>query len=77
MPSIFIVWGTEDVKAAGEGDWKDLENMPTEYEFETEKEVEAFLKGVEETVGWLDYMVLDKHLVEVAKEVREGKRREK
>jgi hypothetical protein len=73
MPIVYIVWGTEDVKAAEEGEWKEMENSPSEYKFLTELEAEAFLKGVEECIGWMDYMVLDKHLVEVAEKVRSKK----
>lgn len=75
MPSVFIVWGTEDVKAAVEGEWKKMDNMPSEYLFEAKKEVEAFLKGVDECSGWMDYLVLDKHLVDTTKKVRDGKRK--
>ena len=75
MPKkVFIVWGTEDARSAEEGNWKDLENMPVEYTFSTSPEAEAFLKGVDEAIGWMDYFVLDKHLVKVAEEVRKGKR---
>jgi hypothetical protein len=77
MPSVFIVWGTEDVKAADEGEWKKMENMPSEYRFKTRLEIVCFLQGIEEAIGWMDYLVLDKHLVETARKAREVKRRAK
>jgi hypothetical protein len=74
MPKVFIVWGTEDTKAASEGEWEELENNPVEYIFETDIEAAAFLKGVDEAIGWMDYFVLDKHLVEVCKREKEKKK---
>lgn len=47
---VMILWGATP---------QDNETQPIEYAFETEEELEAFLHGVSEGDGWLEYEVLD------------------
>lgn len=35
------------------------DNKPITYSFDTEKELNAFMYGVDETVGWLDYEIIE------------------
>lgn len=49
MPEVRILWGT----APERGD------EPVTYQFATEAEVNAFLKGVDEANGWMDWHQLD------------------
>ena len=51
---ITIIFGTEAVK--GIGPVEEGLNKKT-YEFETQTELNAFLKGVDEGNGWLEYEV--------------------
>lgn len=52
--------------------WGSMEPTdPFEYEFKTEAERDAFLYGVEESSGWMDYEIVeddttDENTVEVA-----------
>lgn len=46
--TVRILWGMEP----------DSDNEPTEYSFATEAELDAFLHGVEEGSGWIDYKVI-------------------
>jgi len=43
--TVSIVWGEFIVN----------QNIPKSYTFQSEEELEAFLLGVEETNGWMDY----------------------
>ena len=54
MKQVTIIWGTEAVKGVDEPE----ENYTKKtYEFETQTELNAFLKGVDEGNGWLEYEV--------------------
>ena len=54
MKQVTIIWGTEAVKGVDEPE----ENYTKKtYEFETQAELNAFLKGVDEGNGWLEYEV--------------------
>jgi hypothetical protein len=45
--TVSIVWG------------EFTENIPKSYNFQSEKELEAFLLGVEEANGWMDYNAVE------------------
>ena len=47
--SVRILWG----KCPEEGD------VPKDYHFRSQAELEAFLQGVDEANGWFDYRVID------------------
>mgnify|MGYP003135119510 FL=1 len=54
MKKITIIWGTETAKGID----KPIENYTKKtYQFETQAELNAFLKGVDEGNGWLEYEV--------------------
>ena len=56
MKQVTIIWGTEAVKGVDEPE----ENYTKKtYEFETQTELNALLKGVDEGNGWLEYEVID------------------
>lgn len=46
-----IVWGSTESNYT--------EKQPCTYSFKTEEELTAFLDGVEEACGWMDYEVVD------------------
>ena len=46
---VSILWGSSP----------DPDNGPSEYEFKTAAELSAFLLGVEESSGWMDYEVVE------------------
>lgn len=46
VPSVKILWGSNPENAD-----------TTKYEFPTEKELDAFLTGVEAAIGWMDYQI--------------------
>lgn len=50
MPAVKILWGSQPQLN---------ETKPVEYEFDTPEELEAFLKGVDEASGWLDYDIIN------------------
>ena len=53
---VTIVWGTEAVR----GIEKSIEGYTKiKYKFNTESELDAFIKGVDEGNGWLEYEVQD------------------
>ena len=53
---VTIVWGTEAVR----GIEKPIEGYTKiKYKFNTESELDAFIKGVDEGNGWLEYEVID------------------
>jgi hypothetical protein len=35
------------------------ENPPVTYEFDTKKELEAFMLGVDEMDGWMEYVIIE------------------
>lgn len=47
-----IQWGSESTR-------EDMGNVVSTYAFDTEDELSAFLKGVDEASGWMDYEVMD------------------
>lgn len=51
---IYLVWGEEDSRKAGEGDWNGLTTSVCLYEFDTQQELDAFAYGVNEANGWAD-----------------------
>jgi len=57
MKKIRIIWGTETVRKI-EKPIKGYTDIT--YSFDTEKELKAFLKGVDEANGWLEYQTLQK-----------------
>tara|TARA_R100001509_G_scaffold33118_1_gene17506 strand:+ start:66 stop:248 length:183 start_codon:yes stop_codon:yes gene_type:complete len=53
---VTITWGTEAVR----GIEKPIEGYTKiKYKFNTESELDAFIKGVDEGNGWLEYEVQD------------------
>ena len=53
---VTIVWGTEAVR----GIEKPIQGYTKiKYKFNTESELDAFIKGVDEGNGWLEYEVID------------------
>ena len=53
---VTIVWGTEAVR----GIEKPIKGYTKiKYKFNTERELDAFIKGVDEGNGWLEYEVID------------------
>lgn len=68
--SVQIVWGSYDSACAGDGDWGKMENKPSEYRFKTQEEMDAFLYGVEEANGWMDYHVLTEEDLDEYKEAK-------
>ena len=53
---VTIVWGTEAVR----GIEKPIKGFTKiKYKFNTESELDAFIKGVDEGNGWLEYEVID------------------
>ena len=53
---VTITWGTEAVR----GIEKAIEGYTKiKYKFNTESELDAFIKGVDEGNGWLEYEVQD------------------
>lgn len=59
--SITIIWGEQAARhyADGTTDHDQLAEFGTvtTYDFETERDLNHFLKGVEEASGWLDYAI--------------------
>jgi len=47
--TVTIHWGSESTRN---------ENEPCSYEFDTEAELNAFLLGVDESTGYMDYEIL-------------------
>jgi hypothetical protein len=47
---VTIFWGESQTRQ---------ENDPCTYEFATSQELEAFLLGVDEANGWMDYEIVD------------------
>ena len=39
-------------------EWSDREVKERTYDFRTEKERDAFLKGVEQAIGWTEYEIM-------------------
>lgn len=64
--SIKIIFGKEQVnKFLSDIPFSEEEKMinEKEYHFETQSELDAFIKGVNETVGWLDHFIIEKNYV--------------
>lgn len=62
MYTVKIIFGSDDVKNFYNQSSRDDETKITgvfEYSFETKKEIHAFIKGIDEAMGWRDYYVLD------------------
>jgi len=55
---VTIIWGTEAVRGI-EKPIKDYTKI--KYKFNTESELEAFIKGVDEGNGWLEYEVINQN----------------
>jgi hypothetical protein len=47
-----IRWGSESTR-------EDMGNVTSTYAFDTDAELSAFLKGVDEACGWMDYEVVE------------------
>lgn len=45
-----IAWGSESTREENEGKF-------STYTFDTEAELNAFLKGIDEAIGWDDYFI--------------------
>ncbi len=52
MITVKVLWGTEETRE-DQGNPK-----PSEYTFGTQAEADAFLLGVEESNGWMEYEVV-------------------
>lgn len=55
MVKLIMVWGEIDTKRAADENWEGMENKPTVYYFESEALKDAFLYGVNEAAGWMEY----------------------
>lgn len=55
--TVYIVWGSESTREEN--------SNPISYCFDTKAELDAFLLGVEEANGWMEYMIVDKDGVEI------------
>lgn len=61
---IEIIWGSQAVhKFQNQSDtttWAEIEELGqiARYTFSTESELEAFLHGIDEASGWMDYYVI-------------------
>jgi len=63
VPSVTIAWGERNYQN---------DNPITTFRFNTEKELDAFLQGVNEANGWLDYATIGKgYMFNTEKEWRE------
>jgi len=57
MKKVRIIWGTEAVRKIE----KTIKGYTDKiYTFKTENELNAFLKGVDESNGWLEYQIEEK-----------------
>lgn len=63
MPQVKVIFGSDQVRNFFNGMNKDdeLSGGLFEYSFETEAETNAFLLGIEQAMGWLDYYVLEEN----------------
>lgn len=61
---VMIVWGEaagREVEDVFRGTRKEfMDASPSEYEFNSRKELNAFLHGAHEAIGWLDHKVFTK-----------------
>ena len=61
---IEIIWGTDAVRAYRDWDddttWEQIEELGqiSKYNFNTEEELKAFIHGVDEASGWMEYYVV-------------------
>jgi hypothetical protein len=58
MYTVYIHWGSESTR-------EETTNTACPYTFDTLAELDAFLLGVEEANGWMDYLIVDKDGVEI------------
>jgi len=61
MKTVKIVFGEEAVQNLLNGirmSKQELKNVEKQYQFDSEKEAEAFIQGIEEAVGWQEVYVL-------------------
>lgn len=66
--SITVIFGKDAVNKYNRGDaFSELEKLVNskQYYFETEMELNAFIKGIEETVGWLDVHYILENMLEM------------
>lgn len=66
--SITVIFGKDAISKHNNGEaFCELEKQVNrkQYYFETEKELIAFVRGIEETVGWLDVYYMIENMLEV------------
>ncbi len=56
--SAILVFGEDDARRAGDARWAQMENAPHVVSFATEAELNAYLRGLDDGVGWMDYNLL-------------------
>jgi hypothetical protein len=52
MITIRIHWGSESTR-------QETPTVCCTYQFRTQEEMDAFMSGVEEAIGWMDYLVVE------------------
>ena len=75
---IYVVFGSTPNRMACDGDWKELAEYWKEdsqalgtREFETDAEINAYIKGINDSLGWEDVMCLDsKEVKKLAKHIK-------
>ena len=55
---VAIVWGEDDSTRAANKMWETMENEPVVYSFDSIAERDAFMKGVGEAIGWMEFQDL-------------------
>jgi len=68
---VWIIWSEEQTNKAIEAiqdNKKDTSLNPCLYQFDTKKELDAFILGVEEAIGWMEYVVISSSQVKLFKE---------
>ena len=72
-----ISFGTENAAYAGQAEWSQLEHEPHEAVFDTEAELIAYLKGIDDAIGWLECHVFDEWEVDSYNEWKSQKNKDK
>lgn len=66
-----VIFGTDDARHAHEGHWSKIDGDPVIQEFDTVEELNAYLQGVDDAIGWLEHHQLeDQELAELLKSRR-------
>lgn len=67
---VVMVWGEFDCARASEEEYVNMENHPVKYEFDSDAERKAFLRGVEEAIGWTEYRFMTESEQRACEEAR-------